>query len=86
MGNARSRLEAFRVSAREHLELGLLAKARGTTKSELLRALVREAAERETGTTNNRTSGAQPRNTAAHHLGDGPDPPPATGRPSNRRS
>ena len=49
MEDVRKKLEAFRVSPHERRELGLLAKARGTTKSHLLRALVREAAERETG-------------------------------------
>lgn len=44
----RKKLEAFRVNPRESRELALLAKARGVNKSELLRRLVREAAEAET--------------------------------------
>ena len=59
MGEARRKLEAFRVSPREHRELGLLAKARGMTKSDLLRVLVREAAERETGNNHARASEAR---------------------------
>ena len=43
----KDKLEAFRVSAQGRLELALLAKARGVSKSELLRTLVREAAELE---------------------------------------
>lgn len=49
MQSPRTKLEAFRVSDNEGRELGLLAKARGVTKSDLLRALVREAADRELG-------------------------------------
>ena len=49
MDRGRDKLEAFRVSPRERRELGLLAKARGGNKSELLRALVREAADKEVG-------------------------------------
>ena len=65
MADARKKLEAFRVSPQERRELGLLAKARGTTKSDLLRALVREAAERETGNNDARTSEAPAGTTAS---------------------
>ena len=65
MRDTRMRLEAFRVSTGERLQLGLLAKARGTTKSNLLRTLVREAAERETGNNDARTSEAPSGTTAS---------------------
>ncbi len=55
MRTSRDRLEAFRVTARERRELRLLAKVRGVTKSELLRTLVREAAEKEAGEEDCRT-------------------------------
>ena len=46
---ARTKLEVFRASVGESRELSLLAKARGMTKSDLLRLLIREAADLETG-------------------------------------
>jgi len=46
--DSRTELEAFRVSPSERREVSLLAAVRGVTKSALLRALVREAAENET--------------------------------------
>lgn len=53
---ARRDMEAFRVSPAEKRELALLARARGVTKSELLRQLVREAAEEEVSSGNGNRS------------------------------
>lgn len=45
----KTELQVFRVSPRERRELAPLAQARGVTKSDLLRSLVRQEAERVTG-------------------------------------